>query len=76
MNRRLRVVEDIPLSASQSDQSGDGAAVPGTHPAAGQETRTPMDLDHGSPVTRAEAPATARMVRSRWKIENETFMPR
>ena len=28
--------------------SGDGVAVPGTHPEAGPETRTPMDLDHGS----------------------------
>ena len=28
--------------------SGDGVAVPGTHPETGPETRTPMDLDHRS----------------------------
>ena len=49
MDRQLRVVEDVPLAQCVPVRpSGDGAAVPGTHPEAGQETRTPMDLDHGS----------------------------
>ena len=45
VDRRLRVVEDVPLSSSRSDRRVTVLQVPGTHPDAGQETRTPMDLD-------------------------------
>ena len=48
MDRRLRVVADVPLSASRSDRRVMVLQYRETHPEAGPETRTPMDLDHGS----------------------------
>ena len=48
VDRRLRVVEDVPAQCVPARPAGDGATVPGTHPQAGPETRTPMDPDHGS----------------------------
>ena len=42
---RRRPAQCVPVRPS-----GDGAAVPGTHPEAGPETRMPMDLDHGGYV--------------------------
>ena len=38
---RRRPAQCVPVRPS-----GDGAAVPGTHPESGPETRSPMDLDH------------------------------
>ncbi len=73
MNRRLRVVEDVPLSASRSDRRVTVLQCRERTPKRVKKPERQWTWITDLPVTRAEAPATARMARSRWKIENETF---
>ncbi len=73
VDRRLRVVEDIPLSASRSDRRVTVLQCRERTPKRVKNPERQWTWITDLPVTRAEAPATARMVRSRWKIENETF---
>ncbi len=73
VNRRLRVVEDVPLSASRSDRRVTVLQCRERTPKRVRKPERQWTWITDLPVTRAEAPATARMARSRWKIENETF---
>ena len=73
MDRQLRVVEDVPLSASRSDRRVTVLQCRERTPKRVKKPERQWTWITDLPVTRAEAPATARMARSRWKIENETF---
>ena len=73
MDRRLRVVEDVPLSASRSDRRVTVLQCRERTPKRVRKPERQWTWITNLPVTRAEAPTTARMARSRWKIENETF---
>ena len=73
VDRRLRVVEDVPLSAARSDRRVTVLQCRERTPKRVKKPERQWTWITDLPVTRAEAPATARMARSRWKIENETF---
>ena len=73
VDRRLRMVEDVPLSASRSDRRVTVLQCRERTPKRVKKPERQWTWSTDLPVTRAEAPATARMARSRWKIENETF---
>ena len=73
VNRRLRVVEDVPLSSSRPDRRVTVLQCRERTPKRVRKPERQWTWITDLPVTRAEAPATARMARSRWKIENETF---
>ncbi len=73
VDRRLRVVADVPLSASRSDRRVTVLQCRERTPKRVRKPERQWTWITDLPVTRAEAPATARMARSRWKIENETF---
>ena len=72
VDRRLRVVEDAPLSASRSDRRVTVLQCRERTPKRVKKPERQWTWITDLPVTRAEAPATARMAHSRWKIENET----